>query len=1242
MTKRGLRTEDYTVGWVCALPIELAAATEMLDEEHQNLPQDGNDTNMYTLGCMGEHNVVLACLPAGQIGTNSAAAVAAQMKSKFTSIQFGLMVGIGGGVPSAEFDVRLGDVVISQPCAQHGGVVQYDLGKTGVSGFTRTGWLNAPPIVLLNALAKLRSNRLRGKDDLSIHLSAISEDFTRARAGPDILFQPTYNHIEGPTCNLCSRDRLVMRPLHRSKEVVVHYGTIASGNQVIKDGHIRDRLSSELGGVLCFEMEAAGLMNHFPCLVIRGICDYADSHKNKSWQPYAAATAAACAKELLSVIPTAEDTVKPEEQKARRDCLDVLRLTIPYDDRARLISTKTQRAEGTCEWIKDDKLYRLWLDLGSQLLWISGGPGKGKTMLAIFLTEELAKVVEPLKDAKLIFYFCDNQDEKRNTAIAILRGLLFQILKERPKLFKCILLDFETEKRAQDTITSLEALWRIFESMLRDPDFGTIYCVIDGLDECDEGSLQVLMRKLGGFFLAYSSRSTVGDFKLIVVSRELPRPITAKLSRFPRLKLDPDSDDKVNNDIKRFISVKVDELSEIEGFNDRFRRHIENALLERAEGTFLWVGFVINELLQKNTCTEVVETLQSLPKGLPGIYSRMLLQIKEDQQNTAAVILRWVVMSLRPLTLAELATAINIRPNGIVNSGQAIRDHVRSCGYFVKIREDGVGLIHQSARDYLLREEPDNDPTLERFRIKQEEADFELARTCFEYVQNGAFSGDPIDVQDGFHLRKFPLLNYAALHWPEHARRCSSIGEEMFDLSGPFCRKQSLVFEKWRETYSRTNMLYDMPNTFSLHLASYLGIIPLARKLLAEKHWKTMFQKLENRRDSGGMTPLHYAALKGHDAVVRLLIGGKADVNAKDNYGLTALYWAALNGHEAVVRLLIDGKADVNAKDNEGKTALDWAARNGYKAVVRLLLLDGKADVNVKDNYGGTALYWAALNEHEAVVQLLIDGKADVNAKDNEGRTALDWAARNGYKAVVRLLIDGKADVNVKDNEGRTVLYWAAFNRHEAVVRLLIDGKADVNAKDNEGRTALYWAARYGYEAVVRLLLDGKADASAKDIDGGMALDWAVRDGHEAVVRLLLLDGKADVNVKDNYGRTALYWAVFNGHEAVAQLLIDGKADVNAKGNDGRTALFWAATMGYEAVVRLLLDGKADINAKDNYGGTALHWAASKGHEAVVQLLLDGKADINAKNNDGRTALDRAALNGHEAVVRLLKSTLQW
>lgn len=309
MTQLRLLTEEYTVGWICALPVEFAAATKMLDEQHHDLPLDGNDTNLYVLGRIGDHNVVITCLPAGQMGTNSAAAIAAQMKSKFVQIRFGLLVGIGGGVPSAEADIRLGDVVISQPYLQHGGVVQYDFGKAEEGGrFRRTGFLNTPPTVLLNALAKLRANRLQGRSNLSTYLSAITDlpAFTYNNAGTDVLFQPDFNHAGGTTCDQCSRDRVVTRNSRASQGPVVHYGTIASGNQVVKDGETRDRLSSELNGVLCFEMEAAGLMNNFPSLVIRGICDYADSHKNKKWQPYAAATAAACARELLSIIPGLE------------------------------------------------------------------------------------------------------------------------------------------------------------------------------------------------------------------------------------------------------------------------------------------------------------------------------------------------------------------------------------------------------------------------------------------------------------------------------------------------------------------------------------------------------------------------------------------------------------------------------------------------------------------------------------------------------------------------------------------------------------------------------------------------------------------------------------------------------------------------------------------------------------------------------------------------------------------------
>ena len=306
MKRRRLQPRDYTVGWICALPLELQAATKILDEEHDDLPQEANHPNLYTLGRISGHNVVIVCLPAGYIGTNSAAATISQMKSKFPSIQYNLMVGIGGGVPCAETDIRLGDVVVSQPHLGRSGVVQYDFGKSMPGGFERTSFLNAPPTLLLSALSKLQADNRKLRSQLSLSLSAFNCE--RNQAGPDLLFESTYNHVGGPECDGCNKERLVPRMTQDSHEITIHYGTIASGNQVIRDGVTRDKISSELGGVLCFEMEAAGLMNNFPCLVIRGISDYADSHKNNKWQSYAAATAAAYAREVLSVIPVTEIT----------------------------------------------------------------------------------------------------------------------------------------------------------------------------------------------------------------------------------------------------------------------------------------------------------------------------------------------------------------------------------------------------------------------------------------------------------------------------------------------------------------------------------------------------------------------------------------------------------------------------------------------------------------------------------------------------------------------------------------------------------------------------------------------------------------------------------------------------------------------------------------------------------------------------------------------------------------------
>ncbi|BAE55706.1 unnamed protein product [Aspergillus oryzae RIB40] len=255
-----LSHHSYTVGWICAVEPEHVAATVFLDEEHEGLDSlSSKDNNTYTLGRIGGHNVVIAVMP-NDYGTTSASLAARDMLHSFSNIRTCVMVGIGGGAPSPKHDIRLGDVV--------------------------------PPLFLQTAVKALRTkyaisgHRLQEaiSDVLEKH-PRIAKDYKQPNPNTDRLYKAHVIHPNGEeSCAaICGDDlsNLVERP-ERKENPVIHYGLIASANQVMKDATVRDTLA-ENKDVLCFEMEAAGLMNHFPCLVVRGICDYADTHKNKEW-----------------------------------------------------------------------------------------------------------------------------------------------------------------------------------------------------------------------------------------------------------------------------------------------------------------------------------------------------------------------------------------------------------------------------------------------------------------------------------------------------------------------------------------------------------------------------------------------------------------------------------------------------------------------------------------------------------------------------------------------------------------------------------------------------------------------------------------------------------------------------------------------------------------------------------------------------------------------------------------------
>ncbi|GMG04008.1 unnamed protein product [Aspergillus oryzae var. brunneus] len=312
------RHQDYAIGWICPLPVEQTVALLMLDETHDRLPQQPADQNIYTLGSIDDHNIVIAGLH--QPGNSPAATVVTQMRNTFPNIHYVLLVGIGGGVPvRTESDwVRLGDVVVCKPIGEYPGVVQYDTDKAEVGQFKRIGALPPPPVVLLQAAQDMEVKRslLKTQDDpIAKCLQRIPSDIPALKKylypgfATDRLYHNDYIHKQpGVPCDECKCDLSRLRRREDPKNtnpkyIRVHRGVIASGGMVIKDANQRDNLAGKYG-VLCFETEAAGTLADLPALVIRGIADYCDSHKNDLWHGYAAATAAAYARQLILHMPT--------------------------------------------------------------------------------------------------------------------------------------------------------------------------------------------------------------------------------------------------------------------------------------------------------------------------------------------------------------------------------------------------------------------------------------------------------------------------------------------------------------------------------------------------------------------------------------------------------------------------------------------------------------------------------------------------------------------------------------------------------------------------------------------------------------------------------------------------------------------------------------------------------------------------------------------------------------------------
>ncbi|KAJ0426585.1 hypothetical protein BJY00DRAFT_298137 [Aspergillus carlsbadensis] len=816
MKRRRPSPASFTVGWICPLALEYAAAKSVLDELYDE--SDGE----FSTGRIHDHNVVIGCLPAGVMGTNAAAASATHMLSAYPWLKSFLLVGIAGGAPSDKADIRLGDVVVGQPVGPYGGVVQYDFGKTVPGGFQRIGSMNAPSHTLLTAVAKFKSNLndTVAKERMRRYL------VERPSSDADVLFDSSYDHPEGDTCDGCQRGMVMNRSQRSDDNLHIFFGTIASGNQVIKFGRTRDMINSALEGVLCFEMEAAGVVNLLPCLVIRGICDYADSHKNKAFQPFAASAAATVTREILIYLPVAstetgpridapslnhkhalvsnqpksgvavneQARLSPEQRRLYHESLGFEQL----DSRHRTVRMAHSK---TCQWILTCPEYKDWLDpkLLDQhhgFLWIKGKPGAGKSTIMKFAFTQ----AQELANATTISFFFNARGEAlERTVVGMLRALLYQLLDHLPGLHSIfdMLPTFITPDQAREwDAETLKYLLKVSVEKLQAED-RPVRCYIDALDEGDEAEIRDML----SFF------EQLGE---LAASKGCPLLVCFSSRHYPHITIDHkielvlQDQDGHKQDIVDYVHA------ELKAGRSKQALKIKDDIIGRASGIFLWVVLVVqilNKEYDRGRLHALGKRLKEIPDGLQSLLKDILTRDNNDMTNTL-LCLQWILYARRHLSQEELYFAIlagTMCSSDLVSwtaeevdeevIKKFVLDSSKGLVEVTKGRKPTVQFIHESVREFLIDESLVNVTVGSIAAGPSHEA---LRNCCLEYMNidlsvqlpywtNLPPSKNPV-CRD---LRKkasslYPFLQYAVENVLHHANTASAHGAKQTVFLGNF------------------------------------------------------------------------------------------------------------------------------------------------------------------------------------------------------------------------------------------------------------------------------------------------------------------------------------------------------------------------------------------------------------------------------------------------------------------------
>lgn len=947
--------------------------------------------------------------------------------------------------------------------------------------------------------------------------------------------------------------------------------------------------------------------------------------------------------------------------------LSCLSFRTPYDQRCE------EHLEGTGSWFLNSEIYQEWkTGEESDLLWVKGKPGCGKSVLAAVTVTDLKLEIGP--EVAFAFAFCQSGDESSQNATTIFSALTRQICQQQPDINTILKSEFTASHLGE--MPSMKAVRTIMKSALS--RFDKTFLLIDAIDECEKNN------QLAEELVELVQSTMISCVKIIVFSR----PDFYLKNWFEAYKQAQPDLGANEEDLKSYIDSRFQDDSQA-----TVNREIREECIVKADGMFLWVKLLADNLQKPLTSKQKLRRIKDIPPGLGSLYDSILNDVckqDEDVRSTAFLVLIWVTHACRPLTRSEMLEAVadysEAMTVGEADKQSNAEDLVAICANLVFIDKDGCfRLCHESVRAYLDEVAVKTTGPMAEYQQQKHNAQRRIAEICLTYMLRKDFEYGPARSRRRLDtlVKKYPFLGYAAKFWGTHLSQETLPALQDLILEfvlSPSRRELSMQFCLY-DPLDDSDIWNILGSSNPLHILSFFGLKQIAETLQDAR-------ALLQQPDRTGATPLIYALTgRNYEMSIWLIeqIESTQGLILHQNQKIRAIHLcSALGWADVLKRLLSEDDAFVNStEDKTGPTPLTRACWAGEKEAAATLI-DHKASVNLKDGIGGTPLTVSVFGGQPSLVDLLLDKGADPNCRDADGVTPLHHAATTGNAAVAKALLSKKADplatlpncddqtpfhiaaecqaveviralhcvhpkLDMKSESGYTPLHIAAWDNSAEAAEALLELGAPKDEVDANNRTALFIAAHEGNLDTVQVLAEAGCDVNIEAWNGTTAIHAAAESGKISVVRCILRcqpveNWKALVN-KRSSKETPIHAATRGGNAEIVKFLLKAGADGTANGIFNSSALHNAAHLGHKEMSRILLKATKEANPRNGHGQTPLHFAARVGNlDFIVQYFQDCSefglfVEIDAQDIETKTALTRCLDARWEDVAKFLLGT---